>query len=110
MKYNPELKPWCVVVGEPNMNNWKSHNLTPNRDNIGLFAFRCDFDSKEDAIKSATRLSDGNSWWSYAIFHNVPEPEALTAYAMINNHVCPSCNNDRVNKNEKSCWRCGSTL
>lgn len=27
-----------------------------------------------------------------------------------NNHICPSCNNDRVSKTEKSCWKCGSKL
>lgn len=28
----------------------------------------------------------------------------------INNHVCPACKNDRCNKQEKSCWKCGSSL
>lgn len=28
----------------------------------------------------------------------------------INNHVCPHCKNERVNKTEKSCWLCGGLL
>ena len=28
----------------------------------------------------------------------------------VNDHVCPRCKNDRVNKTEVSCWRCGETL
>ncbi len=28
----------------------------------------------------------------------------------INDHVCPSCNNDRCSKTEKSCWKCGNLL
>ena len=28
----------------------------------------------------------------------------------INNHVCPTCKNERCNKAEKSCWLCGNLL
>lgn len=28
----------------------------------------------------------------------------------INNHICPTCKNDRVSKSEKSCWKCGNKL
>lgn len=28
----------------------------------------------------------------------------------INDHVCPSCKNDRVSKTETSCWKCGGLL
>lgn len=28
----------------------------------------------------------------------------------INNHVCPHCKNERVSKDEKSCWLCGGML
>lgn len=29
---------------------------------------------------------------------------------MINDHICPSCKNNRCNKSEKTCWRCGNSL
>lgn len=29
---------------------------------------------------------------------------------VVNNHVCPSCGNNRVNKDERSCWKCGGSL
>lgn len=29
---------------------------------------------------------------------------------VINNHTCPTCRNDRCNKNERSCWKCGNEL
>lgn len=25
----------------------------------------------------------------------------------INNYVCPACSNDKCNRTEKSCWKCG---
>jgi hypothetical protein len=28
----------------------------------------------------------------------------------INDHVCPTCKNDRCSKSEKSCWKCGGKL
>lgn len=28
----------------------------------------------------------------------------------INNHVCPTCKNDRCSKSERSCWKCGNAL
>ena len=28
----------------------------------------------------------------------------------INDHICPSCKNDRVSKSEASCWKCGGKL
>jgi hypothetical protein len=28
----------------------------------------------------------------------------------INDHVCPSCQNKRCSKSEKTCWRCGNPL
>jgi hypothetical protein len=28
----------------------------------------------------------------------------------INDHTCPSCGNNKVSKNEKSCWSCGNPL
>lgn len=30
-----------------------------------------------------------------------------TSSAVVNDHICVSCGNDRCSKNEKSCWRCG---
>jgi hypothetical protein len=30
--------------------------------------------------------------------------------APINDHVCPTCRNDRCSKTEKSCWKCGGKL
>lgn len=33
-----------------------------------------------------------------------------TTHPVINNHICPSCHNDKCSKNEKSCWKCGSKL
>lgn len=28
----------------------------------------------------------------------------------INNHCCPHCRNDKVSKDERSCWKCGGNL
>lgn len=28
----------------------------------------------------------------------------------VNDHICPTCKNDRCSKTEKSCWRCGNSL
>lgn len=28
----------------------------------------------------------------------------------INDHVCPTCTNNRCSKSEKSCWKCGGKL
>lgn len=28
----------------------------------------------------------------------------------VNDHVCPTCKNDRVSKTEASCWKCGGKL
>jgi hypothetical protein len=36
------------------------------------------------------------------------EPSKETKSVLINDHVCPTCNNDRLSKTEKSCWRCGN--
>jgi hypothetical protein len=33
-----------------------------------------------------------------------------TASKPINDHVCPSCGNDKVSKTERSCWKCGGKL
>jgi len=33
-----------------------------------------------------------------------------TSSTAINNHTCPTCQNDRCNKSEKTCWRCGGKL
>lgn len=30
--------------------------------------------------------------------------------AAVNDHVCPTCRNDRCSKIEKTCWKCGSPL
>lgn len=37
----------------------------------------------------------------------VATPPSIVA---VNDHVCPSCQNDRCSKNEKTCWRCGGVL
>jgi hypothetical protein len=29
---------------------------------------------------------------------------------VVNDHICPTCGNDRVSKNENSCWKCGNSL
>src|ERR1700723_4317223 len=28
----------------------------------------------------------------------------------VNDHVCPSCQNNRVSRSEKTCWKCGNPL
>jgi hypothetical protein len=30
--------------------------------------------------------------------------------APVNNHTCPTCKNDRVNRSEENCWLCGGKL
>lgn len=30
--------------------------------------------------------------------------------AVINDHVCPACKNDKCSKTEKSCWKCGNVF
>ena len=45
-----------------------------------------------------------------AWFANRFEAVISGAVPLINNHVCPSCKNDRLNKSEKSCWKCGAKL
>ena len=32
------------------------------------------------------------------------------AGAAINDHVCPTCQNDKCSKSEKVCWKCGNPL
>ena len=36
--------------------------------------------------------------------------EVQTQTTVMNDHTCPSCGNDKCSKNEKSCWKCGSSL
>lgn len=40
---------------------------------------------------------------------SLPAPLKATA-AVVNDHVCPSCGNDRCSKQERSCWKCGNRL
>ena len=35
---------------------------------------------------------------------------AASSDVAINNHICPTCKNDRVNVCEKTCWKCGNSL
>ena len=45
-------------------------------------------------------------------FNGFEKDVIRTAFAPtpINNHVCPSCKNDRCSIGEKSCWKCGGAL
>lgn len=45
---------------------------------------------------------------SYAAVMHSNQTESVTVAA--NDHVCPSCKNDRVSKAERTCWKCGSSL
>lgn len=46
--------------------------------------------------------------------HKLPPPPKDTIvgviYYPVNDHVCPTCNNERCSKQEKTCWKCGSNL
>jgi uncharacterized paraquat-inducible protein A len=44
------------------------------------------------------------------VWNGIEKPAQASTTTPINNHVCPSCRNDRVNKSEKSCWKCGNPL
>lgn len=47
--------------------------------------------------------------WELDTDSSAPAPIMSNGEA-INNHTCPTCKNTRCNKQEKSCWRCGSKL
>ena len=34
----------------------------------------------------------------------------VTMCAAVNDHICPSCKNDRCSKTERTCWLCGGKL
>lgn len=116
MKHSPRLKSWCVVVGQPKP-NWK--HGAPNLSNVGLFCSGKHFDKKEDAERAAA-TENSMSWsWTYEVFDNrsddssVPIGDIIPVASMsqaINNHVCPTCKNNRVSKTENSCWSCGNKL
>jgi hypothetical protein len=36
--------------------------------------------------------------------------ETPSSSAVINDHICPTCSNNRCSKSEKTCWRCGNKL
>jgi hypothetical protein len=46
------------------------------------------------------------------ISYSKPETFVLpnAVLAAVNDHICPSCRNDRCSKSEKSCWKCGNSL
>jgi hypothetical protein len=54
----------------------------------------------------------GDMIWRDKTYINTIEIKAsfINPDIAVNNHHCPSCNNDRVSKNEKSCWKCGGSL
>lgn len=73
--------------------------------------------SKEEAEKICASLNLPHSTDLFIVKELITAPvESCTlpvpmAYvAAVNDHVCPSCNNNRCSKSEKSCWRCGSSL
>lgn len=48
----------------------------------------------------------GMSWLEKkSIISNTSNPSAA-----INDHVCPTCKNNRCSKTEKKCWLCGNPL
>jgi len=51
-------------------------------------------------------------WQSYAarMDEKVKAQKAASNTIAVNDHICPTCGNDRVSKCEKSCWKCGGLL
>ena len=38
------------------------------------------------------------------------QPAITSSNGTINNHICPTCGNNRCNSEEKACWKCGNLL
>lgn len=59
-------------------------------------------------------LSYFNGIWYGGIkkkrFVRLDQPLLDNPTVAVNNHICPSCKNDRCSKSEKSCWKCGGVL
>lgn len=48
---------------------------------------------------------------SNALPENIPAVKAPSPMAsVVNNHVCPTCKNNRCSRSERICWRCGGAL
>lgn len=59
------------------------------------------------------QVLDDFSWGdlSWDDLRNQPTDLGLNAnVTVINDHVCPSCKNDKCSKAEKSCWKCGNVF
>lgn len=55
-------------------------------------------------------LADGITGGEFYNEEAVAVPIHNSTATAVNDHVCPICQNDRCNKQEKFCWKCGSTL
>lgn len=55
-------------------------------------------------------LADGITGGEFYQEEAVDVPIHNSTATAVNDHVCPTCQNDRCNKQEKFCWKCGSTL
>src|SRR5271165_2392511 len=71
---------------------------------IPIPTYPCRHGSK--STKMGTELYSAG-FFQYLLW-TIPLPASCKAAK--NDHVCPSCKNDRCSKTEKSCWKCGAVL
>lgn len=72
----------------------------------------------DDHGNDMRRTSTGNNDWYAKRFQAVDDvatvaspPQATqTTSPAINNHTCPTCQNNRCSKAERICWKCGGNL
>lgn len=51
-----------------------------------------------------------NCDWAYASSFSIIDEVVATSVNVINDHICPTCQNDKCSKTEVTCWKCGNPL
>lgn len=89
-----------------------------------IFQFTASHGKTGEVVQIDNRLGtfmvkwdDGSTrdpWWSdpgsFTIITGTPTPTDVATVVAINDHVCPTCKNDRCSRSEKNCWKCGGVL